>query len=706
MMLDRATLVRDGEIAVLRIDNPPVNALSIDTISHMVRAFDAFEADASFTALVIACAGRTFVSGGDIGAFADEAFTAKSFNALLDRIEASSRPVVAALFGTVLGGGLELALACHLRVAAPTTRLGFPEVSLGLVPGSLGTQRLPRLAGLKAAYRLISSGVPISAGEAGAIGLVDQIADEVSAASREAALALVAEAGALRRASTLAVPDAQDLAAVLKMAGEEAALRPHLPALAGIARCLEAAVRLPFAEGEKVEAETFSALLKSPQSRALRHLFFAERAAQRIPDLPSDTALRPVRKVGIVGVGTMGGGIAMAFADAGVPVTLVETSQEALDRGAGLIAKNYAASVKRGKLTDAEAERRRARMTGSTDFAALADVDVVVEAVFEDMQLKLDVAEKLGRVCKSGAIIATNTSTLDVDLIAAASGRPADVVGTHFFSPAHIMRLLEIVRGAQTAADTLATVMKLARTIGKTAVVSGVCYGFIGNRMAEVYGRESEVLQLEGATPAQIDGVAESPRWLGMAMGPSRMLDMAGVDVGARTVIEWIASGAGPKDPAYRAMCRTLFASGDYGQKTGKGYYQYDGRRAVPCDDTVALATQLAQTHGIARRDTIGEREIFERLLYPMVNEAAQILDEGIAYRPGDIDVVWTAGYGFPNWRGGPVFMADEIGLPAIVERLDHYAQTLGNAHGYWSVAPLLRQLAAEGRRLTDWQRS
>ncbi len=572
-MLDRAMLVRDGEIAVLRIDNPPVNALSSETVGAMVRAFDAFEADASLSGLVIACAGRTFVSGGDISVFADAAFSAAPFNGLLARIEACPRPVVAALFGTVLGGGLELALACHFRVAAPGTRLGLPEISLGLIPGSLGTQRLPRLVGVKAAYRLISSGAPVSADEAKAIGLVDQIGDDLPTASREAALALAAQTTALSRASRRAVPDAQDAPAVLEAARDEAARRPHLPALAGIAHCLEAAVRLPFAEGEKVEADTFGALLKSPQSRALRHLFFAERAAQRIPDLPADTAFRKINKVGIVGVGTMGGGIAMAFADAGFPVTLVEASKEALDRGVSVVAKNYAASVRRGKLTESEAAARRARLAGHIDFGALADVDVVVEAVFEDMQLKLEVAEKLGRVCKPGPIIATNTSTLDVDRIAAASGRPADVIGTHFFSPAHIMRLLEIVRGARTAPDTLATVMKLARTIGKTAVVSGVCYGFIGNRMAEVYGRESEALQLEGASPAEIGAVAESPHWIGMAMGPSRMLDMAGVDVGARTVIEWIASGEGPQDPAYRAMCRALFATGDYGQKTGKGYF-------------------------------------------------------------------------------------------------------------------------------------
>jgi 3-hydroxyacyl-CoA dehydrogenase len=401
----------------------------------------------------------------------------------------------------------------------------------------------------------------------------------------------------------------------------------------------------------------------------------------------------------------MGGGIAMTFANAGFDVTLVETSEQALARGTGLIESAYGASVKRGKLTDEEVARRRARMTGTTDFSVLANVDLVVEAVFEDMDLKLDVAARLGATVRPGAIIATNTSTLDVDRIAEVTGRPGDVLGTHFFSPAHIMRLLEVVRGARTSPDTLATVMALARRIGKTAVVSGVCYGFIGNRMAEVYMRESEAMQLEGATPAEIDGVAESPAWIGMAMGPSRMLDMAGVDVGARTVIEWIKSGQGPQDPAYRILCRTMFADGSHGQKTGEGYYRYEGRTALASERTQALAARLAADYAVRRDRKPEALEIFERLLFPMVNEAAKILDEGISYRPGDIDTVWTAGYGFPAWRGGPLFMADEIGLATIVARLDHYAETFGNDHGYWTVSPLLRQRAQSGQRLSDWHR-
>jgi 3-hydroxyacyl-CoA dehydrogenase len=698
-MTRRATLNREDALGILRIENPPVNALSPQLVAEMETAFAAFEADRSLKALVIECAGRTFVAGGDITAFDDPSFSTRPLNQLLARIEASDRPVVAALFGTVLGGGLELALACHFRVADQSTRLGLPEVTLGLVPGSLGTQRLPRLAGYGAAYRLISTGTPISASEALSLGIIDEIAEDLDAAARAAALGL--QGFELRRASDMTPPD--QAGPVLDEARKAAASRPYLPALTELVACLEA-VAQPFAAGAAVEEAAFMRLVASAPSRALRHVFLAERAAARIPGLAGKAGERPVAKVGILGVGTMGGGIAMTFANAGFDVILVETSQAALDRGVGLIESAYAATVKRGKLSEAEAAIRRGRMTGSIDFKALADADLVVEAVFEDMDLKLSVAGQLGKTCKPGAIIATNTSTLDVDRIAAATGRAADVLGTHFFSPAHIMRLLEVVRGRDTAPDTLATVMALARRIGKIPVVSGVCYGFIGNRMAEVYMRESEAMQLEGASPGQIDGVAESPSFIGMAMGPSRMLDMAGVDVGARTVIEWIKSGEGPQDPAYRILCRTMFATGSHGQKTGQGYYRYEGRQALASEDTAALARQLADEYGIRRRDAMSEKEIFERLLFPMVNEAARILEEGIAYRPGDIDVVWTAGYGFPAWRGGPLFMADEIGLGRIVERLDHYAATFGNAHGCWTVSPLLRKLAGTGSRLTDWR--
>jgi 3-hydroxyacyl-CoA dehydrogenase len=390
----------------------------------------------------------------------------------------------------------------------------------------------------------------------------------------------------------------------------------------------------------------------------------------------------------------MGSGIAQAFANVGYPVIMIDANDAALARGRAAIDQSYASQVAKGRLSEAEAARRAGLISGASDMAALASADLIIEAVFEDMALKLDVMGKLGALAKPGAILATNTSTLDVDRIADASGRAADVLGTHFFSPAQVMRLLEVVRGAKTAPDALHTVMKIAAAIHKVPVVSGVCYGFIGNRMAEVYGRENEAMQLEGASPQEIDGVAENPAWIGMAMGPSRMLDMAGVDVGARTVIEWIKSGAGPQAPAYRALCRALYEAGRHGQKTGEGFYLYEGRAAKPSTARTALAAELAAKHGVARRK-ISEQEIFERLLYPMINEAALILSEGIAYRASDIDVVWTAGYGFPSWRGGPVFMADEIGLKEILARLDHYALP---------VAPLLRRLAERGEKLSDWR--
>jgi 3-hydroxyacyl-CoA dehydrogenase len=700
-MPEPVTLARDGEIAILTIDNPPVNVLSPAVIAGLEAAVAAFEADTSATALILRCAGRTFVAGGDITVFDDPAFSPARFNAVLARIERQDRPVVAELFGTVLGGGLELAMAAHHRIAEPATRFGLPEITLGIVPGSLGTQRLPRLVGLDLAFRMISDGRPIPAAEALEAGLVDGIVEDRARGSMAAARLLSRSPVPLRRTSDLPVGGPEALTEVLSRAAAAAAEKPWLPAHAAIGPCLEAATLRPFAEGAAVEAEAFARLVASRPSQALRHVFLSERASQKVPGLEAATA-RPVRRVGVLGVGTMGSGIAMAFANAGFDVTLVESSPEALARGIGLVEASYAASVRRGRLSETEAAARRAQMTGHTDLAALADADLVIEAVFEDMALKLDVARRLGAACRPGAVIATNTSTLDVDRIAEATGRPADVVGTHFFSPAQVMRLLEVVRGRLTGADTLATVMAVAKRIGKTPVVSGVCYGFIGNRMAEVYMRESEAMQIEGATPHDIDGVAEDPAVWGMAMGPCRMLDMAGVDVGARTVIEWIKSGDGPRDPAYRILCRTMFEAGLHGQKTGQGYYRYEGRTALPSEETRALAERLARDHGVTRRAPDRD-EIFARLLFPMVNEAALILSEGIALRPGDIDVVWTAGYGFPAWRGGPLWMADDIGLPAIVKDMDRLAATRGNGSGQWTVAPLLRQLARDGARISDW---
>ncbi len=700
-MTEPVTLTFDGPIAVMTTDNPPVNALSHAVIEGMRTAFYAFKTGEA-TGLVITCAGRTFVAGADITMFDDPSFTAAPFNALLAEIEACEKPVAAALFGTVLGGGLELAMACHMRIAHPATKVGLPEVNLGLIPGSLGTQRLPRLSGLAAALEMISSGKPIPAEKAVGAGIVDHIADDPKEAAIHAVANAISAGEPLRRASALPIPDLADADEIIASAKAAADAKPFLPSLGAIAATLEAATK-SFAEGERVEAAEFERLRATATSRALRHIFFAEREAQRVPGLPKGIAARPVKTVGIVGVGTMGGGIAMTFANAGFPVTLVETSQEALDRGIGIIEKNYAGSVSRGRMSEHDAKERRDLMTGATEMKALAEADLIIEAVFEDMSLKLDVIKKLADVAKPGAIIATNTSTLDVNKIAAASGRAGDVIGTHFFSPANIMKLLEVVRGDRTAPDVLHTVMKLSKPIGKTAVVSGVCFGFIGNRMTEVYLRESDAMILEGATPGQIDQVVENPAWLGLAMGPNRMGDMAGVDVMARIVNGWVELGEGPQAPSYRALVRSLFHLGKFGQKTGEGFYTYEGRKPIPNEAIGPLAKELATMHNVAPREH-SDQEIFERLIYPMINEAALILMEGIAYRPGDVDVVWTSGYGFPAWRGGPLFMADEIGISEIVDRLDHYAATLGNDHGYWTVAPLLRELAQSGERLSDWR--
>lgn len=700
-MKNSVILERRGRIGLLRIDNPPVNALSRETVAGLVAAFDEFDKDGSLQALVVYCVGRTFVAGWDFTSFDMPDFSATTFNTLLFRIEASARPVVAALHGTALGGGLELALACHYRVAVSGARVGLPEVKLGLIPGSLGTQRLPRLVGVELALDLISSGRLLDAAKALQAGLIDVMqAGDPLETGLAYALSLVDRRALPRRSSELQVPQPvpDDLFGTALV---EARKKPAYPALESSVRCVQAAVSLPVGQGEQVEAQEFERLRLSPSSQALRHLFFAEREAAKIPGLSRDRELRRIQSVGIVGAGTMGGGIAMNFADAGIPTVVVEASADALERGIGLVRRNYEASAAKGKLTAEQVEQRMSLLKGSLDYVDLGGCDMVIEAVFENMDLKKQVCARVGQVCKPGAIIATNTSTLDIDALAQVAGRPADVLGMHFFSPANVMRLLEVVRGARTSPDALATVMKLATTIGKVAVVSGVCYGFIGNRMAEVYMREAEFLLLEGAEPRQIDRAIES---IGMAMGPCRMLDMAGIDVGAKTVIERDKVGGLPADPAYRVVVRKLFDLGRFGQKTGVGYYRYEGRTPVPDPEFIAICERLAAEHGVVRRANIEDAEIVERLLYPLINEGALILEEGVAYRPGDIDVVWVAGYGFPDHRGGPMFMADAIGLPVIVERLAHYARARGNLHGYWTASPLLASHVASGRRLSDWK--
>lgn len=695
-----------NEIGVIVIDSPPVNAISDDVVVGLSRALLAFEADTSSKALVICCHGKTFVAGADIKDFERDDFSATPFNQMLLRLENQKRPVVAALHGHVLGGGLELAMACHARVALPNTRLGLPEIKLGLLPGSLGTQRLPRLIPVDAALNMMLSGESISAEQALSLALIDAVETGVSSLEIGLAFARSVLKGERQVRTTRLMPPRTDGLSVDyfdKKFAEVSQKQRAYPAARAIVETVQTTVEQGFDIGERIEANHFEACRHSPQSHAMRHLFFAEREAGRIPDLSNTTVLRGIRKVGVIGAGTMGCGIAMNFANIGIPTVLLDMQPDALERGMSIIRQNYQNTVDKGRLTVQAMGKRMDCLSGVLSYADLSDCDLVIEAVFEDMSLKQQIMKKLGEVCKPGAIIATNTSTLNVDVIAKASGRAQDVVGMHFFSPANVMRLLEVVRGAATSQDVLATVMALARRIGKVAVVSGVCYGFIGNRMLEPYLRECEFLLMEGASPAQIDAAVENIDQIGMAMGPCRMLDMAGVDVGAKTLIELAKTGDLPADPSYRRVCQALYAEGRVGQKTATGYYRYEIRTPLAEPKTEAVCMQLAKQHGITRRESITNEEIVERLMLPLINEGIKILAEGIALRASDVDVVWVAGYGFPNHQGGPMWMADNWGLSQVVERMEHYAERTGNAYGYWTVSTLLRQLAERNVRISDW---
>ena len=684
-----------GRVAVLTLDNPPLNAQSRPLRRAIMAAVAAAEADPAIHAIVLTGAGPTFGAGADLGELVARELEDPSPRDLHRVVEGCSKPVIAALHGLVLGGALELALACHWRIATDQARLGLPEVSLGLLPGGGGTQRLPRLVGVARAIDMMVSGKPIAAEAARAAGLLDAVvAGDLKAAALDfAALGLSPVQVSARAVDRASLPEGGLAAARAALAtGRGPALAPAL-----IIDCVEAALDQPFEAGLDVEEAAFRRCLLSPEADALLHLFFAERATARIPGLTA--APRPVKAVGVVGAGTMGAGIATAFALAGMSVTVVEEAPAALERGLGQIRKNIEALVARGRLTPEQAAARIAAVAGSLDLGNLAPADLVVEAVFENRAVKESVLARLGEIAKPGAILATNTSTLDVDALALASGRPADVVGLHFFSPAHIMRLLEVVRGARTAPDVLATALALARPLGKIAVVSGVCYGFIGNRMLEGYLREADALVVEGVAPERIDRALEA---FGMAMGPCRMMDMAGIDLGERLMTEARAAGHIPADPAYRAMTPALVAAGRFGAKTGQGFYRHDGRRAVPDPLVETLAAETAAGLGIVRGPEPSDDEIVARCILPLINEAARILDEGIAARASDVDVVWTAGYGFPTTRGGPLHFADTLGAAALVARMADFATRLGNAHGGWTAAPLLQRLAASGGRFAD----
>jgi 3-hydroxyacyl-CoA dehydrogenase len=684
---DLVTLDRRGPIAVLTVNNPPVNALSHGVRLGLRDGMRAAAAEPAVQAIVVACAGRTFIAGADITEFG-KPMKDPGLHEVLDAIEQSPKPVVAAIHGTALGGGLEVALACHWRIGVRTARLGLPEVKLGILPGAGGTQRLPRLVGVEKALSMIVSGEPIGAEEAHRAGLLDELAEgDLTAAAVAFAQRVVAERRPLRKVRDLddKVAAARGKPEIFARFRESVARQTRgFRAPERCIRAVEAAVEHPFAEGLRLERELFLELVASPESKAQRYVFFAEREAAKVPDVAADTPVRDVKTAAVIGAGTMGGGIAMNFANVGIPVTVVEVNREALDRGIGVVRKNYEATAARGRLTAADVERRMALIRPTTDFGAVADADLVIEAVFEEMPVKKEVFAKLDAVCQPNAVLATNTSTLDVNEIAAATRRPESVVGTHFFSPANVMRLLENVRGAKSSKTAIATAMAVGRRIGKVPVLVGVCYGFVGNRMLHQRSKEAERLILEGALPQQVDRVLYD---FGFPMGPFAMGDLAGLDVGWR-----IRKGRGERALVADQLCEL----GRFGQKTGAGFYRYEGDRTPRPDPAVEkIIVDVSTAHGITRRP-ISDEEILERLLYPMVNEGAKILEEKIAARPSDIDVIWVYGYGWPVYRGGPMFWADSVGLRKIRDRILEFGRRA--ERDFWRPSALLDRLADQDR--------
>ena len=686
------TVARDGEIAVVTLDNPPVNALSHHLRDALYTALQNLRDDADVAAVVLACAGRTFVAGADITEFGKPA-REPGLHDLIDLLETYRKPTVAAIHGTALGGGLELAMGCHFRVAVQSAKLGLPEVKLGILPGAGGTQRLPRLLGPVKALKMVVSGTPVSAQEAAEGGLVDHlVADDLVAGAIDFARRMAGSGQALTlvrdRDEKLAAARA-DRSEFEAAASEVARKSRGLDAPAACIQSVRNSVDLSFDEAIERERQFFLDLVVGEQSKAQRHLFFAEREAAKVDGIGKDVKPRRIARVGVIGAGTMGGGIAMSFANGGIPVTLLEMSDDALKRGMGVIEKNYAISVSRGSLTEVEKAARLGRFTTTTDYADLADCDLIIEAVYEEMSVKKDVFGKLDQLAKPAAILASNTSYLDINEIAAATSRPGDVLGMHFFSPANVMKLLEIVRGRESAPDVIATALSVAKAIGKVPVVVGVCHGFVGNRMLASRSEELEDLLLEGATPEQVDRVFTDFGW---PMGPFAMGDLAGLDIGWRN-----RKSLGKTAAIADALCE----QGRFGQKTGKGFYLYEaGSRAPKTDpDVEQLIEDKARERGINRR-AISDEEIAERTYYPMINEGAKILEEGIAARASDIDIVWVNGYGFPVGKGGPMHHADVIGLGHIADRLSHWQGKTGKA--VFEPAPLLSRLAAEGKGFAD----
>jgi 3-hydroxyacyl-CoA dehydrogenase len=684
-----ADLAIEGEVAVLTLNSPPVNALSAPVREGLSLGIAQATANKAVKAIVLVCEGKTFIAGADISEFG-KAPQGPSLLDTLDAIENASVPVVAAIHGTALGGGLEVALTCHYRVAVPSAKCGLPEVKLGLLPGAGGTQRLPRIVGAEKALEMVTSGEHVGAKQCAEMGLVDALVDEGKL--REGAVAfarkIVAEKRPLKK-----VRDLNDKMIAARAHPEIFAnfRKANVKKFRGFQapesniKCIEAAVNLPFDEGIKAERKLFMELMTGVQSAAQRYVFFAERAVWKLPDVPDDTPTIPVNKVGVIGAGTMGGGIAMNFLNAGIPVTIVETKQEALDRGLATIRRNYETTAKRGRLTMDDVEKRMGMLKGTLSLEELADRDLVIEAVFENMEIKKEVFAKLDKIVKQGAILATNTSYLNVDEIASATKRPESVIGWHFFSPANVMRLLELVRGEKSSKPVIATSMQMARKIGKIAALVGVCPGFVGNRMLAQRQREAQKLILEGAMPWDVDRVLYD---FGFPMGPFAMSDLAGLDIG------W------SKEKSTSSTVREILCEMDRrGQKNGAGFYDYDAERnAKPSSVVEKIILDFAAKKGVNRR-TISDEEILERCIYPMINEGAKILEEGKAIRSSDIDIVWINGYGWPVYRGGPMFFGDTVGLDKVLAKMKQFEGQMG---AEFAPSKLLEKLAGEGKRFQD----
>jgi 3-hydroxyacyl-CoA dehydrogenase len=692
-------LARDGDVAVLTIDNPPVNTISAGMRSSLNDRLDELEAMDDVKSVVLRCEGKTFCSGADISEFGGPP-KEKEFRDLFYRLENQPVPVVCALHGTVLGGGLELALACHYRVAAPGTRCGLPEVTLGIIPGAGGTQRMPRLIGVEQTLELILAGRPVPAEKGVELGFIDAILEgDLEAAAIDYAQDLADKGAGPRPTSGMDVDPATATDEIIDRLTEKAKKQyPNRVAGQTAIRAVKAAAELPLHEGLLLEDRLANESKETTEAKASIHVFFAERASRKVPGMPEDAEARPIEKAAIIGAGTMGGGIAICFANAGIPVTVLDISAEALERGLGVVDKTLESRVKRGRMSAEDKAKRLSFIQGTTDYGDIADADIFIEAAVEKMDLKKKIFAQLDEIAKPGAILATNTSTLDIDELATATNRPEDVIGMHFFSPANVMPLLEVIRTKSTSPSAIKTVMELAKPLRKTPVLAGVCYGFIGNRMMEGYAREAQRMVLEGATPREVDDALE--KW-GMAMGILAVFDMAGVDVGVH--VHRDNAELYPPDPTYYQADVALFDEGRLGQKTGAGYYRYEPGDRTRHDDPEAIRILAAKAKELAvEQREHSEEEIVERCLYPLMNEGFRILEEGIALRAADIDVVWTSGYGFPRFRGGPMFYAETIGLKTLLDGMNKYKEIFGPMH--WEPAALLVELVEQNKTLAEWE--